>query len=67
MYKTARLNDLINIITDYWDENRSKYFIIQDNILRHLSKENIIKLLNKCDDIDKKEIKSFLRRNNISI
>ena len=60
-YKTIRYNDFIDIIIDFWNEDIKTYFI-SHNTLKFISKENLIKLKNKCNNDDKNRINLFLTK-----
>lgn len=65
-YKTIRFNDFIDTIVDFWNEDMRTYFIDYKK-LKFISKENLLKLMSKCNDESKKTINLFLTKNNINI
>lgn len=63
-YKSLRLNELIDVIITYWNGDKEITFL-DSCILKHLSIENLSKLLDKCTkEYDIKQIKTFLENND---
>lgn len=61
-YKTLRFNDLVDTIVTYWNKDIKTYFL-NDKMLKFISKENLLKLMDKCDDEYRERINSFLTAN----
>lgn len=61
-YKTLRFNDLVDTIVTYWNEDIKTYFL-NDEMMKFISKENLLKLMDKCDDEYRETINYFLAVN----
>ena len=54
--------DLVDTIVDYWNEDVETYFI-DCKMLKYISKENVLKLMDKYNDEYRERINSFLMNN----
>ena len=57
--KTARINELVEVIINYWDDKIGTYFITR-GVIENISKENLSKLMDKYDDKDKAIINVYM-------